>query len=290
MSSLDPLIASGKNAAAFEKLASLVVGPKPAAVNLTIAVNPPGSAQRVVLDITRAGEKPKKAEKKEKAPKEKAPPAAAATKPAAAAAAPPPAKKPSAAGVSVGAVPASEPAKLDAATIASCQVAQDVSPTQARLQAEVAKLGITTSKFWRVRSDYYDQALEWRRDVLGAASTTQLCKSMIMENTKVGDLSFEEVMSKGRVKYVCVVLQYAGAKLNKEKLTDAFRAMEGERRARTHAAADAQKWHAHPLRSQLTCSRPHFSQVRTRSVRSSIRSGWSHRRPRMPSPALSTTR
>ena len=161
--------------------------------------------------------------------------------------------------IKLGSVPASEPAKLDAATIASCQVAQDVSPTQARLQAEVAKLGITTSKFWRVRSDYYDQALEWRRDVLGAASTTQLCKSMIMENTKVGDLSFEEVMSKGRVKYVCVVLQYAGAKLNKEKLTDAFRAMEGEQsiHARTHAAT-AQKWHAHPLRSQLTCSRLFF--------------------------------
>ena len=32
--------------------------------------------------------------------------------------------------------------------------------------------------------DYYDQELTWRRDVLGAASQVQLCKSMIMEVRK----------------------------------------------------------------------------------------------------------
>jgi len=109
--------------------------------------------------------------------------------------------------------------------IASCQVAQDVSPTQARLQAEAERLGLTSGKFWRVRSDYYDQELEWRRDVLGASSVTQLCKSMIMENTK---LTVEEAQQSGRVKYVCVVLQYAGAKLNKEKLHDTVRKMDGK--------------------------------------------------------------
>ena len=131
--------------------------------------------------------------------------------------------------VSVGKVPADEPPRLDASEIARCQVPQEVSPTQARVAAEATKMGLSTAYFWRVRSDYYEQELAWRRDVLGAASVTQLCKSMIMENTKVSDLTHQQAVESGRVKYVCVVLQYAGAKLQKEKLTDAIRRMEGSK-------------------------------------------------------------
>ena len=99
---------------------------------------------------------------------------------------------------------------------------------QERLLGVCKKLGLASAKFWRVRGDYYEQDLPWRRDVLGAASVTQLCKSMIMENTKVSDLTLEQAQAAGRVKYVCIVLQYAGAKLQKEKLTDAIRRMEGK--------------------------------------------------------------
>ena len=49
-----------------------------------------------------------------------------------------------------------------------------------------------------------------------------------MENTKVGEMTFEQAQAAGRIKYVCVMLQYAGAKLQKEKLTDAVRKMEGK--------------------------------------------------------------
>ena len=41
-------------------------------------------------------------------------------------------------------------------------------------------------------------------------------------------MSLEQAHAAGRVKYICVVLQYAGAKLQKEKLTDVVRRMEGK--------------------------------------------------------------
>ena len=161
--------------------------------------------------------------KEPKAPKEprdpKNPPGAAA-RPAAPTAPP----KASAAGVTVARVPLDEPPKLAAAEIAACQVAQEVTPVQARVMDEAKRLGLSSAMFWRVRSDYYEQELPWRRDVLGASSVQQLCKSMIMENTK---LTPEEAAAAGRIKYVCFVLQYAGSKLNKEKMHDAVRAMEG---------------------------------------------------------------
>ena len=246
MSSLDPSVASPRSNArsltiAYKRLAALAAGlPLPAGggnggggggkgkVVLSIQVQKgakPG--ERIVLDIGRSSSRPTDRPKNDTKPKP--PPsekkAQAAPKPAASS------EKPRAAAgsVSVGKVPADEPAKLDASEIARCQVPQEVSPTQARVSAEATKMGLSTSYFYRVRSDYYEQELAWRRDVLGAASVTQLCKSMIMENTKLSDLTHQQAVEGGRVKYVCVVLQYAGAKLQKEKLTDAIRKMEGSK-------------------------------------------------------------
>jgi hypothetical protein len=116
---------------------------------------------------------------------------------------------------------------MSEAMLKECRVAQEpISPTQQRLQAEVDRLGLVDARFCRVRGDYYDQELSWRRDVLGAASVKQLCKSMIMENTRIGA---DEAAAGGRVKYVCICLQYAGAKLNREKLIEVVRKMEGSK-------------------------------------------------------------
>ena len=54
---------------------------------------------------------------------------------------------------------------------------------------------------------------------------------MIMENTKLVDVSAEEAKTRGRYKYVCVVLQYDGPKLDKNKLTDVVRTLEGSNAA-----------------------------------------------------------
>uniref|UniRef100_A0A7S2DTW2 YbaK/aminoacyl-tRNA synthetase-associated domain-containing protein n=1 Tax=Haptolina brevifila TaxID=156173 RepID=A0A7S2DTW2_9EUKA len=147
------------------------------------------------------------------------------TMPAASAA---PIKKLATGGVIIGNVPANEPPKLDAADIASCQVVQEMSDVQAQVQKACDRIGLTSAHFWRVRGDYYEQDLAWRRDILGAASVQQLCKSMIMENTK---LTEEEAKASGRIKYVMFVLQYANGKLNKEKMHDVIRSMEGSKAA-----------------------------------------------------------
>ena len=70
---------------------------------------------------------------------------------------------------------------------------------------------------------------------LGACSTAALCKSMIMENTRLSGVSAAEAAGLGRYKRVCVVLQYDGPKLDKHKLTDVVRGLEGR-----HAAAKRQ--------------------------------------------------
>ena len=206
--------------------------PPPAAAT---AAAPPAAEKLVNLTITRTsngglklgierlggGTPAAPPAKPEKTPKVKAPKAAAAAPKAAAAAPPPTPKAP--AGPSPGEAP-----RMGEAEIAACQVAQTRSPTWEKVEAAAAALGLTGVKFWRVRGDYYDQELAWRRDVLGAATTAQLCKAMIMENTKLVDLTAEAAAAQGRVKYACVVLQYDGPKLNKEKMTDLVRKMEGK--------------------------------------------------------------
>jgi len=248
MSSLNPAIASPYSRTLgvlpYQRLAELASGkalaPLPGnaaptasassakAVNLSINMKPAG-ASGVSLEIARnvaaaAAAKPKK-EVPEKGAKAPAP--APSSKAVAAATDPKKASSAAASSVSSAPVPKDEPAALDAAEIAACQVAQAISPTQAKVQAECERLGLSSGKLWRVRSDYYEQELVWRRDVLGARSVQCLCKSMIMENTKVGGMTLEQATKAGRVKYVMIVLQYAGAKLQKEKLTDAVRRMEG---------------------------------------------------------------
>ena len=52
----------------------------------------------------------------------------------------------------------------------------------------------------------------------------QLCKSMIMENTKLAEKPLAQCQAEGKVKFVCVVVQYDGPKLHKEKLTEIVRA------------------------------------------------------------------
>ena len=114
------------------------------------------------------------------------------------------------------------------ADLVGCHVEQTVSPTQQRLTDVAASIGLSEATFCRVRSDYYEQELAWRRDVLGAESVNQLCKSMIMENTKLKDKTLAECQKEGRIKFVCCVLQYAGPKLHKDKLTDVMIGMEGK--------------------------------------------------------------
>ena len=51
-----------------------------------------------------------------------------------------------------------------------------------RVKSECKKLNLTSARFKRVASTYYDWSLEQRRDCLGADNIDQLCKTIILEN------------------------------------------------------------------------------------------------------------
>lgn len=103
-----------------------------------------------------------------------------------------------------------------------------------RLMALVQERGMHGCVFKRVPESYYNETLAWRASVL-MAEVPQLCKSIIMENTrlKVADSDQPDELQTnvgGRLKFVVVVVQYV-RKLHKEKLAAAVRALEGDRAA-----------------------------------------------------------
>jgi len=113
-------------------------------------------------------------------------------------------------------------AQVDVAELQNMPSQQAPSQTQERLSKLATTLGMQSSVFKRVAPGYYDCAYEQRASQLGTC-VEALCKSMVMENTRLnGDESCAE-----RIKYVLVVLQYAGHKLDRSKLTDAVRGLEG---------------------------------------------------------------
>lgn len=123
----------------------------------------------------------------------------------------------------VAAAASSQPAARSSAGDQNAAAA--TSSMQARLARIAAELGIRSAAFHRVPADYYEQDLSSRAQLVGAQSTAQLCKSMIMENTRC-TLEGDAAAAAGKVKYVCIVLQYAGAKLNRDKLTALVQTME----------------------------------------------------------------
>lgn len=54
-----------------------------------------------------------------------------------------------------------------------------------QVEAELAAKNFSAWAFVRVHSSYYNEPLEARRACLGAPSVHHLCKSMIMQNTKM---------------------------------------------------------------------------------------------------------
>lgn len=168
MSSLDPMHGVMPRAVPYGNLKALLSGGRHALAS--IAANNAAGGGDVILSITRTGSTSgggalidlqitrqggaqvatehknapsAKSEKKEKPPK---PPKDA---PREAAPGAPPRKPPG--GVTAGKVPVDEPPKLDAAEIASCQVSQAVTPLQERVQAEAARIGLSTASFWRTQ-------------------------------------------------------------------------------------------------------------------------------------------
>lgn len=87
------------------------------------------------------------------------------------------------------------------------------SPVQIKLEQELVQKGLTNHLFIRAPPEYYDRPLEFRQGIVGAASVHHMCKSIVMENTRVdADNSDPSIL-----KYWLVIVQYT-AKLHSDKL------------------------------------------------------------------------
>jgi len=110
---------------------------------------------------------------------------------------------------------------IDAANTPPCP--NSVKVVMQQMITKAARLGLHSAKFLSVEPGYYDQSLEWRCTRLKAGSVDELCKSVVLENTRInpGD-------SPLRVQCILVIIQYI-AKLNKDKLTALTREIEVKR-------------------------------------------------------------
>jgi prolyl-tRNA editing enzyme YbaK/EbsC (Cys-tRNA(Pro) deacylase) len=94
-----------------------------------------------------------------------------------------------------------------------------------RVRQHALSVRIFSAVFKWVPPDYYERPLHARATLL-SCKESQMCKSMVMENTAIAaDCSAEEA----KLRYVVVVVQYA-AKFNAEKLALAVRSLPSEAR------------------------------------------------------------
>lgn len=90
-----------------------------------------------------------------------------------------------------------------------------------RARSAVIKSNCTSAVWKFVPSDYYAYDLEKRRQTLGATTTFQLCKSMLMENIKCDN---SDCTDRTNSRYYLVVVQYE-AEINGKKLASEIRAL-----------------------------------------------------------------
>lgn len=95
-------------------------------------------------------------------------------------------------------------------------LATDISEVQLRLQNELIGKGIKSFRFIRAPPEYYDQPLEFRMEVCGAASIHHLCKALIMVNTRAHE-SCKGWSDPSFSRYYLVIVQYS-ARLHTDKL------------------------------------------------------------------------
>ncbi|CAM8984502.1 unnamed protein product [Rhodiola kirilowii] len=88
------------------------------------------------------------------------------------------------------------------------------SDTVTRLSEILRSSDVSDFEFKRVPQDYYDQPLECRRDVLGAASVDHLCKSIVLVNTQAAS-DVTDCSDRKNSKYYVVIVQYT-ARFNNE--------------------------------------------------------------------------
>ena len=61
------------------------------------------------------------------------------------------------------------------------QEPSELAAVQGMMESMALAMGLSRARFLPVEPSYYEQALEWRRDRLGAESIEELCKSVVLE-------------------------------------------------------------------------------------------------------------
>lgn len=113
--------------------------------------------------------------------------------------------------------------RLGALSVSDGEAEVETGDTEARLSTLLAARGVRDFAFRRVPADYYDRPLEERRDLLAADSVAQLCKSIVMVNTKAG-ADVVDCSNPKNSKYYVVIVQYM-ARLNAENIKNFLHAL-----------------------------------------------------------------
>eukprot|EP00232_Nephroselmis_pyriformis_P016789 CAMPEP_0182881308 /NCGR_PEP_ID=MMETSP0034_2-20130328/17100_1 /TAXON_ID=156128 /ORGANISM="Nephroselmis pyriformis, Strain CCMP717" /LENGTH=232 /DNA_ID=CAMNT_0025014333 /DNA_START=78 /DNA_END=772 /DNA_ORIENTATION=+ len=102
------------------------------------------------------------------------------------------------------------------AVSAAPELPADASAVHTRLHGELVSRGVMDFKFHRAPPEYYSWSLEQRRVELGAVSTNQLCKSIVMENKSATD-DIVDCSNPKNSRFYCIIVQY-NARLDAEKV------------------------------------------------------------------------
>jgi prolyl-tRNA editing enzyme YbaK/EbsC (Cys-tRNA(Pro) deacylase) len=103
------------------------------------------------------------------------------------------------------------------------RVVVTVDDSMRRARAAVERAGLYSARWRWVPAPYYTWTLPERARELGASSTLQLCKSLLLDNKKCRVSQADNVDDPTYPKFVLVVIQY-GATLDVKKLTATIRA------------------------------------------------------------------
>jgi hypothetical protein len=122
------------------------------------------------------------------------------------------------------------------------------SATYARLHAELLRRGCTAFRFARVAGPYYEKPLDFRAQRVGAASVHHLCKTMVMENTKLPE-ELAGVEDPRLAKYYMVLVQYSAA-IDAEKLKLFVHKARAARCSAGARASIAAQWMLHGQRQR----------------------------------------
>jgi prolyl-tRNA editing enzyme YbaK/EbsC (Cys-tRNA(Pro) deacylase) len=85
------------------------------------------------------------------------------------------------------------------------QACDATDPFAARMMVQAVAAGFKNTRLVRCAPDYYSWTLEARRDHLGAATTDELCKSIVMVNSRAETQDCSNFLNS---RYYCVVVQY----------------------------------------------------------------------------------